>query len=241
MKHAFADCFKYSADTDFVKVPTHWLLSKKYAAEVRRQISPDKVGVDVAAGDPGTRHSGNTSHSSYVDKDGNMVALTQTINQFFGSGVVIPGYGILLNDEMDDFDKQPGKANSIEPRKKPLSSMSPSVVLKNGRPIMSIGTPGAYRILTALSQVLVNIIDHGMDIQQAIDAPRIHCQGGEIFVESRVPKEVQEALRAKGHKVSVKGEMDLYFGGAQAVMVDAKTGKLYGGADPRRDGFAAGY
>jgi gamma-glutamyltranspeptidase/glutathione hydrolase len=241
MKRVFADRAKYSGDADFVKVPTKALLSKEYAAEVRKLISEEKVGEKVPAGNPFPYQSGGTSHSSYVDKDGNMVALTQTINLFFASGVVVPGYGIMLNDEMDDFTPVPGNANSVEPRKKPISSMSPTIVLKDGKPLLSIGTPGATRIITGLPQVIMNIIDHGMDLQQAINAPRIHCMTGEILLESRVPKEVQETLKAKGHKVTVRGAMDLYFGGAQGVMVDAKTGKLYGGADPRRDGFAAGY
>lgn len=241
MKRVFADWAKYSGDTDFVEVPTKGLISKEYAAEIRKSISEDKVSQKVPAGNPAAYQSGGTSHSSYVDQDGNMVALTQTINYFFGSGVIVPGYGILLNNEMDDFDKVPGNANSIEPRKKPLSSMSPSIVLKNGKPFISFGTPGATRILTVVPQILLNVVDYGMDIQQAINAPRIHCQGGELFMEASMPKEVQDALKAKGHKVTVKGKMDLYFGGAQAVMVDANTGKLYGGADPRRDGFAAGY
>jgi gamma-glutamyltranspeptidase/glutathione hydrolase len=241
MKFAFADRAKYSADTDFVSVPTKGLLSKEYAANIRKQISEDVVSQKVPAGNPKAYESGGTSHSSYVDKDGNMVALTQTINLFFGSGVVIPGYGVMMNDEMDDFVPTPGNANSIQPRKKPLSSMSPSIVLKDGKPVLSFGTPGATRILTAMPQIFMNIVDYGMDLQQAINAPRIHCMTGEIFMESRIPKEVQEALKAKGHKISVRGAMDLYFGGAQGVMVDAKTGKLYGAADPRRDGFAKGY
>jgi len=241
MKHAFADRAKYSADTDFAWVPTKGLLSKEYAAEIRKLVSDGVAAQKVPAGNPWAYESGGTSHSSYVDKDGNMVALTQTINLFFGSGVVVPGYGVMLNDEMDDFVPVPGNANSIQPRKKPLSSMSPSIVLKDGKPFLSFGSPGATRILTALPQIFMNIVDHGMDLQQAINAPRIHCMTGEIFMESRIPKDVQDSLKAKGHKVTVRGAMDLYFGGAQGVMVDVKTGKLYGGADPRRDGFAAGY
>jgi gamma-glutamyltranspeptidase / glutathione hydrolase len=241
MKHAFADRSKYSGDKDFVWVPTEALLSKDYAASLRATISADSASQKVPAGDAWKYQSGGTSHSSYVDKDGNMVALTQTINYFFGSGVLIPGYGIMMNDEMDDFVPVPGNANSVQARKKPLSSMSPSIVLKDGKPFFSFGTPGATRIITAMPQILMNIVDYGMDLQQAINAPRIHCMTGEIFMESRIPKETQEALKAKGHKVSLKGEMDLYFGGAQGVLVDPATGKLYGAADPRRDGFAKGY
>jgi gamma-glutamyltranspeptidase/glutathione hydrolase len=131
--------------------------------------------------------------------------------------------------------------NSIAPKKKPLSSMSPTLVLKDGKPLLSFGSPGSTRIITALSQILVNVIDHKMNLQEAINAPRIHCMTGEIFMESRISKDVQQALINKGHKLSVRKEMDLYFGGAQGVMIDLKSGTLYGAADPRRDGMARGY
>ena len=119
--------------------------------------------------------------------------------------------------------------------------MSPTLVLKDGRPYLSIGTPGATRIISALPQIMMNIIDHQMNIQEAIDAPRIYCMTGEIAMESRIPKEARQALIHRGHKLSVRKDFDLYFGGAQGVLIDPRTGTLYGGADPRRDGFAAGY
>jgi len=241
MKRVFADRSKYMADPDFVKVPIKGLLSKTYAEELRKGIHEDKVGEKIPAGDPLPYGPGGTSHLSVIDKDGNLVALTQTINYFFGSGVVVPGTGILLNNEMDDFVPKPGAMNSIEPKKRPLSSMSPTLVLKDGKPLLSLGSPGATRIISALSQILINIIDHKMDIQEAIDAPRIHCMTGEIFMESRIPKDVQQALINKGHKLNIRKEVDLYFGGAQGVMIDLKTGGFYGGADPRRDGVAVGY
>jgi gamma-glutamyltranspeptidase / glutathione hydrolase len=241
MKKVFADRAKYMGDTDFVNVPIKGLLSKSYAEELRKGISADEAGEKVPAGNPVPYESGGTSHLSVVDKDGNLVALTQTINHFFGSGVLVPGTGILLNNEMDDFVPKPGTLNSIEPKKRPISSMSPTLVLKDGKPYLSIGTPGATRIISALPQILMNMIDYKMNIQEAIDAARIHCMSGEIFMESRIPKDVQLALINKGHKLSVRKDFDLYFGGAQGVMIDPKTGTLYGGADPRRDGFAAGY
>jgi gamma-glutamyltranspeptidase/glutathione hydrolase len=119
--------------------------------------------------------------------------------------------------------------------------MSPTLVLKDGRPLLSIGSPGATRIISALAQILMNIIDYRMNIQEAIEAARIHCMTGEIFMESRIAKDVQQALLNKGHRVTVRKDFDLYFGGAQGVMIDPQTGILYGGADPRRDGFAVGY
>ena len=241
MKRVFSDRSKYMGDSDFVNVPLQGLLSKIYAEELRKGINTDKAGDKIPAGNPLPYESGGTSHLSVVDKDGNLVALTQTINYFFGSGVLVPGTGVLLNNEMDDFVPRPGSLNSIAPKKKPISSMSPTLVLKDGKPYLSIGTPGATRIISALPQILMNMIDHKMNIQQAIDAARIHCMTGEILMESRVPKDVQQALSNKGHKLSVRKDFDLYFGGAQGVMIDPVTGMLYGGADPRRDGFAVGY
>ncbi|MDR7520258.1 MAG: gamma-glutamyltransferase [Armatimonadota bacterium] len=239
LKRSFADRAKYMADPDFVKVPVAGLTSKEYAATLRRTIDLTKATA-VAPGDPAPYDKpANTSHISVVDRHGNLVALTQTINYFFASGVVVPGYGIMLNDEMDDFVPTPGSANSVEPGKRPLSSMAPTLVLRDGRPFLTIGTPGATRIISALSQILMNIIDHKMDIQSAIEAPRIHAMTRDIFLEARIPEDVRAALRALGHPLQVRGEMDLYFGGAQGIMI-APNGVLFGGADPRRDGFAKG-
>jgi gamma-glutamyltranspeptidase/glutathione hydrolase len=242
MKRAFADRAKYMADTDFVKVPIAGLISKTYAEELRRGISMDAVGKNIPAGNPlPFVGSGGTSHLSVIDKQGNIVALTQTIEAFFGSGVLVPGTGIMLNNEMGDFNPQPGTANSVEPKKRPLSSMTPTIMLKNGKPFLSVGSPGATRIISALTQIVVNVVDFRMNIQDAIEAARIHCMTGDIFLESRIPKAVQDALTAKGHKLSVRGEMDLYFGGAQGVMISPATSRLYGAGDPRRDGAAVGY
>ena len=242
MKRAFADRSKYMADTDFVKVPIAGLISKKYAEELRKGISLETAGKGIPAGNPlPFVGSGGTSHLSVIDRQGNIVALTQTINYFFGSGVLVPGTGILLNNEMDDFNPQPGTSNSVEPKKRPLSSMTPTIMLKNGKPFLSVGSPGATRIISALSLIIVNVVDFRMNIQDAVEAARIHCMTGDIFMESRFPKAVQEALTAKGHKLNIRGEMDLYFGGAQGVMIDPASGKLYGAGDPRRDGVAVGY
>lgn len=240
LKRSFADRAKYMADPDFVKVPVAGLTSKAYAELLRKSIDLAKATPAVAPSDPAPYDKpANTSHISVVDRAGNIVALTQTINYFFASGVVVPGYGIMLNDEMDDFVPTPGSANSVQPGKRPLSSMAPTLVLRDGRPFMTLGTPGATRIISALPQILMNVIDYKMDIQSAIEAPRIHAMTRDIFLESRIPEDVRSALRAMGHPLQVRGEMDLYFGGAQAILI-APTGVLFGGADPRRDGFAKG-
>jgi gamma-glutamyltranspeptidase/glutathione hydrolase len=228
------------ADPDFVKVPVAGLTSKEYAETLRKTIDLTKASASVAPSDPAPYDKpANTSHISVVDRAGNIVALTQTINYFFASGVIVPGYGIMLNDEMDDFVPTPGSANSVQPGKRPLSSMAPTLVLKDGKPFLTLGTPGATRIISALPQILMNVIDYKMDIQSAIEAPRIHAMTRDIFLESRIPVDVQNALRALGHPLQVRGAMDLYFGGAQAILI-MPNGVLLGGADPRRDGFAKG-
>ncbi|BCV23921.1 gamma-glutamyltransferase [Gelria sp. Kuro-4] len=241
IRRVFADRGKYMGDPAVVKVPLDGLLSKEYAKERAKDIDLNKAGTEVTAGDPSAYEGAHTTHLSVIDKEGNMVALTQTIECFFGSGVVVPGLGFLLNDEMDDFDVEPGRANSPGPGKKPLSSMSPTLVLKDGKPFLSVGSPGGPRIITAVAQVLSNIIDHGMSIQEAIEAARIHADNQSVYVEGRIPEQVRQALEAKGQKVTVKKEYDLYFGGAQGVLFDTAKGEFHGGADPRRDGKAVGY
>lgn len=241
MKRAFADRAKYMGDPDFVDIPLEGLLSKEYAAQLRETIDLETASTEVTAGDPAAFEGANTTHLSVIDKDGNIVALTQTIECFFGSGVVVPGTGILLNDQMHDFNPRPGTANSIEPGKKPLSSMSPTIVLKDGKPFLTVGSPGGPRIITAVLQIISNVIDFGMSIQEAIEAPRIHCQGAEIRMEDRIPEEVRAQLEEMGHTIDVRGSYDLHFGGAQGILLSPEDGKLHGGADPRRDGVAVGF
>jgi len=178
-----------------------------------------------------------------MDKEGNMVAVTKTINMFFGSGVVVPGTGIVLGDDMDDFTLEPGSANSIQPGKRMLSSMSPTLLLDpQGRPFMSIGSPGATRIIPTLAQVISNVIDRGMPIQVAINAPRLY-QGrtGPVSIEGRYSINAYNGLVKLGHAVTVSPDYDPAFGGVHAVLLDRSARLLYGGADPRRDGQAAGY
>ncbi len=237
MTKVFADRARFMGDPDFVKVPLDNLLSKEHAEKLRKEIVPHKTSVTIASNSLHTDVFHQTSHLSVVDKEGNLVASTQTINSFFGSGVVVPGTGILLNNEMNDFVLRPGSLNSVAPKKRPLSSMSPTIVLKNGQPFLTIGMPGATRIITVLPQVLMNIIDRKMTIQEAINAPRFHCiQDKELFIESRIPQKVRDELTRNGYNVLVKGSFDLYFGGAQGILIDPETRSLYGGADPRREG-----
>ncbi len=243
MKLVFADRAKYMADTDFVKVPLEGLTSKPYAISLASKIDMEKPMENASAGDPSRFESGSTTSLSVMDSKGNMVAITKSINYFFGSGVIVPGTGILMNNHMDDFVPKPGSANSIEPGKRPLSSMSPTLMIDpEGRPFMTIGAPGATRIIGAVASVISNVIDHKMPIQQATMAPRFfRMQAGEYNLEGRVSINTKNALEKMGHKVVVKGDWDPFFGGVQAVLFDRSAKRLDGGADPRRDGRVVAY
>ncbi|MBT8038678.1 MAG: gamma-glutamyltransferase [Gammaproteobacteria bacterium] len=246
MKLVYADRARFMGDADYVLVPVDALASKAYARQRRALIDPDRAAERFEAGNPTTSaaagDSGSTTHFSVVDADGNMVACTKTINHFFGSGITAPGTGVLLNDQMDDFDKRPGLANSIEPGKKPLSSMSPVLLMKTGRPFATLGSPGGKRIISTMALLISNLVDHGMDIQSAIEAPRINnYRDGPLKIEDRFSADVQASLVEKGHELEVKKSFDLYFGGAQGIVIDPETGLRHGGADPRRDGQAMGY
>ena len=242
MKLVYSDRAQYMADTDFTPVPLKGLTSKQYARSQFERIDMNSVMNQPDAGDPWPSESSSTTHFSVVDSKGNMVAYTKTINHFFGSGITTEGTGILLNDEMDDFDKRPGQANSITGGKKPLSSMSPTLIMKDGKPFATIGTPGGKRIISTVAFLISNLVDFDMGIQTAINTPRFNSfEKGALKIEGRIPADVQAALLEKGHELEVKKDFDLYFGGAQGVVIDQKSGELHGGADPRRDGKAIGY
>lgn len=243
MKMAFADRAKYTADTDFEKVPLAGLTSKAYAKELAANIDMKKPMSGVQAGDPSRYESGSTTSLSVMDKQGNMVTITKTINHFFGSGVMVPGAGFIMNNEMDDFVAKPGSANSIEPGKRPLSSMSPTLVLDpQGKPFMTIGSPGSTRIIGAVAEVISNVIDHQMSIQQAVMAPRFfRMHSGDYNLEGRVSINTKNALEAMGHKIVLKGDWDAFFGGVHAALLDRNKKILFGGADPRRDGYVEAY
>ncbi|MBL3591991.1 MAG: gamma-glutamyltransferase [Synergistaceae bacterium] len=258
MKLVFADRGKYMADTAFVNVPVQGLASKAYAAKLADKIGMDQVLVDVEADYPwpfdrqeavaylgGTddQHI-STSHFSVVDEKGNIVASTNTINYFFGSGVIVPEYGFVLNNEMDDFSSDPQSVNAPEPGKRPLSSMSPSVVLDpQGRPFMTLGAAGAWRIITAVSQIIMNVVDFGMTMDEAIEQPRIftYAAGGKrgpFRMEDAIDPEVAKLLEWRGHNVEVQPRGG-YYGTAQGILF--RDGVMYGGADSRRLGVPFGY
>ncbi len=250
MKRAYADRSEYLGDSDFVDVPLKGLTSKAYADALRATIDPEHAtpSVEIKPGGPLPYESDQTTHFSVVDKDGNAVSNTYTLNFLFGSGLVAEGTGILLNNEMDDFSAKPGApnaygliggdANAVEAGKRPLSSMSPTIVLKDGKTFLVTGSPGGSRIITTVLQVIMNVIDHGMNVAEASAAPRMHHQWlpDELRVEDGFSPDTLKLLEAMGHTVAVKSTM----GSTQSIM--RRDGALFGASDPRRpDGLAAGY
>jgi len=247
MKHAYADRAEYLGDSDFVEVPLKGITSKEYAAEIRKQIDPFKAkpSVDIRAGKPGDYESNETTHFSIVDGDGNAVSNTYTINFSYGSGIVVDGAGFLLNNEMDDFSAKPGvanaygllggEANKVEPEKRMLSSMSPTIVMKDGKNFLVTGSPGGSRIITTTLQVIMNVIDHGMNVQSAVAAPRMHHQWfpDEIRIEAGISADTIGLLQSRGHTVVQKSAM----GAIQSILVE--DGMYYGAADPRRSTSSA--
>ena len=260
MKMVFADRQKYMADTAFVKVPLAGLSSKGYAKELADKIRKYDVMKDVPAGDPwpfdgsekaefvgggGNKHI-STSSFSVVDAAGNIVASTNTVNYFFGSGVVVPEYGIVLNNQMDDFSQNPESVNAPEPGKRPLSSMSPTIVLDpEGRAFMTIGAAGAMRIITAVSQIIMNVVDFGMPMDMAIQQPRIFNpagggKAGKLLIEEGIDPSTVDYLKLRGHDLEVR-PFGGYFGTAQGILFDHTKGRMNGGADSRRLGVPVGY
>jgi len=256
MKRAFADRSVYMGDPGFHDIPVAGLLAKAYADSLSHSISRFRASKIQGPGNPtpylpgdGPSRGQHTTHLSVIDRWGNMVAMTATINTGFGSGLVAPGTGILLNNEMDDFSAAPGvenffglvgdEANSIAPRKRPLSSMTPTFLFYQGRPFMILGSPGGPRIITTVLQAILNVIEHNMDIQAAVDAPRIHHQWkpDKLYLEDGIPADVIQNLVIKGHEVAPGGN----WGAAEAILIDLETGILYGGTDSRIEGAAKGY
>ncbi len=251
MKPAFADRAFWLGDSDFVKVP-RGLIRKKYAATLSKAINLNEVSSVPGQGAPDTwdsREFGkHTTHLTVVDRMGNWVAITQTINTSFGSKVIVPGTGVVLNNEMDDFSIQPGvpnafgliggEANAIAPGKRPLSSMSPTIVLKDGTPVMTVGAAGGPKIITQVVLAITQHLDLGLPLDEAIAAPRFHHQWvpNRLFVEETLPAAQRQELETLGHQVETTEAV----GVTQAISRDA-TGRLHGVHDPRVPGKAAGY
>ena len=236
LKIGFADRNACTGDPAFVDIPVERLLSREHAAARRAQIRPDQAGSygpSVAGIPAGSAH---TTHLTTADADGNVVAMTQTINSLFGSKATVPGTGILLNNTMALFDPHPGTPASVAPGKRVTSSMAPTIVLRDGKPAWALGLPGGVRIFTSVFQALVNLIDHGMPLQEAVEAPRIWSQGQELEMERDIPAAVRDALAARGHQVVAVGGVA---GGMNAVAF-SPDGTLEGAACWRADGTPIG-
>jgi gamma-glutamyltranspeptidase/glutathione hydrolase len=252
MRRAYADRNEYVGDPAFVKVPIAGLLDPAYHAKLRATIDPEKAtpSSQVKPGRPAGSESMETTHYSVVDSEGNAVAVTYTLNGGFGNGITVPGLGFLLNNEMDDFSAKPGTANmfglvqgennAIQPGKRPLSSMTPTIIEKDGKLFMTAGAPGGSRISTAVLQVILNVIDFGMNVQDAIDAPRFHhqWQPDRLSLERGISPDTVAILKSRGYDVDYAPGVVL----AQVAAIMSDGGWLLGGSDGRSAmGKAAGY
>jgi gamma-glutamyltranspeptidase/glutathione hydrolase len=268
-RRAYMDRGDYLGDPDFASMPLKQMADPKYAAAWRRTIAPLKPTASAElvrpagfmpdpAKVPATPESTQTTHFSVVDADGNAVASTYTLNGLFGSGVTVAGLGFLMNNEMDDFAAKMGEpnmfgliqgpANAIAPGKRPLSSMTPTIVLKDGKVALVLGSPGGSTIITTVTNDLISVVDNGLNVQQAADAPRFHMQylPDRLDVEKRFPLPLLDRLKAIGYTINRAGEFDEknpgIWGDSELIQVDAKTGELLGGQDQRHHfGKAAGY
>ena len=261
-RRAYMDRSNYLGDPDYVHIPVEQLISKKYAEAWRAGILSDKASSSASLERPAgflpppptmadvRQEPGDTTHYSVMDADGDAVAVTTTLNNWYGSGVTVPGLGFLMNDEMDDFAAKQGvpnmfgliqgPANAIAPGKRPLSSMTPTIVLKNGKVSMVLGSPGGARIITTVANIFLSVADEGLNIQQAVDAPRFHHQDlpDVLYLEDGFPQATIQGLRSEGYTVRAGG----HWSNGECIAVDPKTGMLEGGQDHRSHyGKAAGY
>ena len=272
-RRAFFDRAEFLGDPDFSKIPVAQLIDKKYASAWRESIQPTRASPSkelkrpgifseleqVAAAQPTSWHeSQHTTHYSVVDGEGNAVAVTTTINDWFGSRVTADGLGFLLNDEMDDFSAKPGvpnadgllqgEANAIGPGKRPLSSMTPTIVVHNGKTVLVLGSPGSSKIITTVANVLMGVVDYGMNIQEAVNAPRFHNQWlpDVVNVEKWFSPDTVNALKRMGYNVQIglhndDTDVSPYWSDAECVAIDEKTGERLGASDGRNNGKAIGY
>ena len=256
MKLAFAERAQHIGDHDFVNVPLEGLINPEYAAARRALIDAEEArfpgpgdpwAYQGAAPDPekitGTPLDApapivGTTHHSHVDQWGGFVALTQSLGDAFGSCMVVPGTGVILNNAMKLFDPRPGvRIAGIQPYKRPMTPW-PTLIFEGEQPILSLGSPSGTRIPNAISQVLVNLFVHGMSLQEAVDRPRLHWSGDELEVEENIGDEVKEGLVSRGHQIEYRSARSPWFGAVQIVSRDPETGLCSGAADPRRNGAA---
>ncbi len=253
MRRAYADRSEYFGDPDFYKVPITKLLDPKYIASRRASIDPQHAtpSEQIRPGKITVHEGTETTHFNVVDSEGNAVAVTYTLNNGYGSGVTVPGLGFLLNDEMDDFAAKPGvenlfhliqgEANAIQPGKRPVSSMTPTIVLRNGKLFLMLGAPGGSRITNGVLEVLLNVIDFHMNVQDAVDWPRFHHQWmpDELYLEKGISPDTAKILRDMGHNVSSLERTSTVVARVEAILNDNSW--LEGATDPRGNGKAEGY
>jgi gamma-glutamyltranspeptidase / glutathione hydrolase len=253
MRRAYADRAEFLGDADFVSVPVQGLTARSYAEARAADIARTKASASgsVGHGEPAHHESEQTTHFTIVDRWGNVVANTYTLNDSYGSRFTVAGAGFLMNDEMDDFATLPGtpnlfglvqgEANAVQARKRPLSSMTPTIVLRQGQVWFALGSPGGGTIINTVMQVLLNVVDHGMNLQQAVDAPRIHHQwlpDSIDFEPYGVSPDTRAALERMGHVFRAAPRS---LGDVQAIMVEHGSGVRLGASDPRLNGRAVGY
>ena len=253
MKLAYADRAEFMGDADFYPVPVNRLISREYADERRSLLDTMRAtpSLQISHGAIPAKEGTHTTHYSVVDKWGNAVSVTTTINSWYGSKIVVDGAGFFLNNEMDDFASKPGapnqfglvggEANSVQPNKRMLSAMTPTIVLKDNQPYLVLGSPGGSTIITSVLQVLVNVLDHHMNVAEANDAPRFHHQwlpDTLLFEKFGFSRDVVENLEKRGYAVRQRGGT---LGRVEAILIDRANGYLFGSTDPRGYGAAAGY
>lgn len=239
LARGYTNCRAHVCDPDFSRAPMKALISKEFAKTLTSTIRAGNASLPLRPVDFSSMPTSSTSHLVVVDSEHNVVSMTESIECYFGSGLVVPDTGILLNDTMHDFDTNSNQPNSVAPWKIPMSSMSPSIILKDGRPFMVVGGAGATRIVSSTLQVILNVLEFGMNPKDALASPRMHINKNQVELEGTVPRECATSLRKMGYRVAVK-DADLYFGGVQVAMLRASNA-LEGAADPRRDGTALGF
>jgi gamma-glutamyltranspeptidase/glutathione hydrolase len=255
MHLAYADRAEYAGDPEFVDVPVEGLLHPDYIAERRNLISLDSVIGAPEAGDvtpyqedferkgaveqPGDKVDGQTTHYSVIDSHGNVVSYTTTIEQVFGSGIMVPEYGFLLNNELTDFDAEPGGANEVQPNKRPLSSMTPTIVFNDGQPVLTVGSPGGQTIITSVLQTILNTYEYGLPLEEALNEPRIFTNNPDNYShEEGIPEEVIQQLNDMGHGFTDEPSP---IGNVNSIMFNPEDGTYTGATDENRNGAAFGF
>jgi gamma-glutamyltranspeptidase/glutathione hydrolase len=250
LQQAYTDARFYVTDQDFLRTDWGRLLTAEMTEAAAAGISVEaKPGVRYPVKPPDLKEHGNTTHLVVVDRLGNAVSLTQTINYFFGSGIMAGNTGLILNNQMADFELPPTAPSPIPPdtlnfiqgRKRPRSNMAPVILTKDGKPVMVVGTPGGTRIVAAMAQIVVNAVDFNLNISEAIDYPRFFPIMNHIVIESRFDKKKLKQLHKTGYEIHLAGPYNNYFGGAHGITLPPLSPKIAGAADRRRGGAARGY